>query len=190
MTSFNGPDEKKIYMKVLGVKVSDIHDWTRSPKPCGRHIGTPDSEVDLDKKASTKSNDSKPNVSSEELIGQRTEKGYLVSINDELIALFKVQGKVYAIRDSCPHAGGPLSMGDIEELPGEGLCVRCPWHQWTILLETGQVGEHKGRKQAAVIFPVKVSKEGEIYIGFDAVSNRFFNLDKYPSVDVVPRRTW
>ena len=48
----------------------------------------------------------KPCISSEELVGTRTEKGYLVSVNDELIALFKVMGNVYALRDSCPHAGG------------------------------------------------------------------------------------
>ena len=48
---------------------------------------------------------SKPLMSSEDMVGQRTDKGYLVNVNDELIALFKVQGKLYAVKDSCPHAG-------------------------------------------------------------------------------------
>ena len=76
-------------------------------------------------------------------------------------------------------------MGDIEELPGEGLCVRCPWHQWKILLDSGNIGEHKGRNQSAVIYPVKVNSEGDIYIGFDQVSQTFFNIDKHPIVDKV-----
>ena len=87
-------------------------------------------------------------------------------------------------------SGGPLSMGDIEELPGEGLCVRCPWHHWKILLDSGTIGEHKGRTQSTAVYPVKINEEGEIYIGFDQVSRRFFNLDLHPSVDVVRRAMW
>ena len=87
-------------------------------------------------------------------------------------------------------SGGPLSMGDIEELPGEGLCVRCPWHHWKILLDSGTIGEHKGRTQSTVVYPVKINEEGDIYVGFDQVSRRFFNLDLHPSVDIVHRAMW
>jgi hypothetical protein len=47
----------------------------------------------------------KPAVSTWRHIGQRKEKGFLVEVNDQLIAVFKVQNKIYAVQDSCPHAG-------------------------------------------------------------------------------------
>ena len=34
-----------------------------------------------------------------------------------------------ATSEKCPHAGGPLHLGDIEVLPDKSLCVRCPWHK-------------------------------------------------------------
>ena len=43
----------------------------------------------------------------------------------ERIALFRVDGQIYALSDACPHAGGPLSEGWVEK--GE---VVCPWHGW------------------------------------------------------------
>ena len=39
------------------------------------------------------------------------------------LALFDVDGKLYAIDDSCPHGGGSLVMGMLE-----GMQVRCPAH--------------------------------------------------------------
>ena len=80
-------------------------DWKRPPKLCRKHqdmVDAGESETPSVQPAPKV----KPCISSEELVGRRTEKGYLVSVNDELIALFKVMGKVYAVKDSCPHAGG------------------------------------------------------------------------------------
>jgi nitrite reductase (NADH) small subunit len=48
------------------------------------------------------------------------------------IALLKYQGKVYALDNICPHQGGPLGEGTIEE-----GCVTCPWHGWQFNVETG-----------------------------------------------------
>lgn len=42
------------------------------------------------------------------------------------IALFNIDGEFYAISDTCPHAGGPLSEGWVD-----GTEVTCPWHGWT-----------------------------------------------------------
>ncbi|MBH2010519.1 MAG: Rieske 2Fe-2S domain-containing protein [Xanthomonadaceae bacterium] len=39
------------------------------------------------------------------------------------LALFDMDGKLYAIDDSCPHDGGSLVMGMLE-----GMQVRCPAH--------------------------------------------------------------
>lgn len=39
------------------------------------------------------------------------------------LALFRIDGTVYAIDDSCPHAGGSLSNGKVQ-----GRRVACPVH--------------------------------------------------------------
>jgi nitrite reductase/ring-hydroxylating ferredoxin subunit len=50
-----------------------------------------------------------------------------------VIALFNVDGKIFAMDGICPHAGGPLSEGTIE-----GEVVTCPWHGWQFYLGNGQ----------------------------------------------------
>jgi nitrite reductase (NADH) small subunit len=41
-------------------------------------------------------------------------------------------GRVFAVRDRCPHRGGPLSQGIVF-----GERVACPLHNWTIDLASG-----------------------------------------------------
>ena len=49
-------------------------------------------------------------------------------IQPDDIALFYIEdGTFYAMDCSCPHEGGPLDLGDIEELDGI-TSVICPWH--------------------------------------------------------------
>ncbi|HEX6997682.1 MAG TPA: nitrite reductase small subunit NirD [Gammaproteobacteria bacterium] len=50
------------------------------------------------------------------------------------IAVFRTgDGRVFALRDRCPHRGGPLSQGIVH-----GACVTCPLHDWVIDLATGE----------------------------------------------------
>jgi len=53
-----------------------------------------------------------------------------VDCEGERVAIFNDGGKLYAISDQCPHAGGPLSGGFIEN--GR---VTCPWHGWSFDLD-------------------------------------------------------
>jgi nitrite reductase (NADH) small subunit len=41
--------------------------------------------------------------------------------------------RVFALRDHCPHRGGPLSQGIVH-----GASVTCPLHNWVFSLETGK----------------------------------------------------
>ncbi len=50
------------------------------------------------------------------------------------IALFNVGGTFYALDNTCPHQGGPLSEGWIE-----GTTVTCPWHAWCFKLTNGKM---------------------------------------------------
>ena len=64
------------------------------------------------------------------------------------IALFNVDGRVYAVDDRCPHRGGSLCRGRVSGTtlpsePGEyrwgleGRVITCPQHAWQFDLETG-----------------------------------------------------
>jgi len=54
------------------------------------------------------------------------------------IALFRDAGaQVFALRDRCPHKGGPLSQGIVHGA-GENTRVTCPLHGWHIALQDGE----------------------------------------------------
>lgn len=49
------------------------------------------------------------------------------------IAVFRnAEDQVFALRDRCPHKGGPLSQGIVF-----GSTVACPLHGWNICLDDG-----------------------------------------------------
>ncbi|NOZ11063.1 MAG: nitrite reductase small subunit NirD [Gammaproteobacteria bacterium] len=50
------------------------------------------------------------------------------------IAIFRTaDDEVFALRDRCPHRGGPLSQGIVH-----GKRVACPMHDWKIHLDSGE----------------------------------------------------
>jgi nitrite reductase (NADH) small subunit len=64
----------------------------------------------------------------------------------ELGVVLDADGRPRAIRNRCPHHGGPLCLGRVvERVEGEpGLyeltgtrVLRCPWHGWEFDLQTG-----------------------------------------------------
>jgi NAD(P)H-dependent nitrite reductase small subunit len=58
--------------------------------------------------------------------------GMVVEMNDKALALFNIDGTIYAIDNTCVHRGGPLGEGDVE-----GGVVSCPWHGWQYNVKTG-----------------------------------------------------
>jgi len=74
------------------------------------------------------------------------------------IAIFRNQAdEVFALRDRCPHKGGPLSQGIVH-----GRRVACPLHNWIIELDSGEaVAPDVGCAQR---FEVKL-EQGEVYLG-------------------------
>jgi len=73
------------------------------------------------------------------------------------IAVFRtVTDAIHAVRDKCPHRGGPLSQGIVHD----GL-VTCPLHSWKIDLATGEaVLPDKGCARA---YATKV-EGGQVYL--------------------------
>lgn len=77
-------------------------------------------------------------------------------IGKERIAVYKHQGKLYAIHNVCKHQGGPLGEGKI--LDG---CITCPWHGYQYLPNNGQ--SPPPFKEKVSTYDVTV-KEGKVYI--------------------------
>lgn len=58
----------------------------------------------------------------------------VVQTKDGDIAIFRTaDDAVFAVRDKCPHKGGPLSQGIVH-----GHKVTCPLHNWNIDLASGE----------------------------------------------------
>ena len=55
-------------------------------------------------------------------------------LDGKTIALANVEGKLYAIDNTCLHRGGPLGQGELQ-----GKVVTCPWHGWQYDVTTGKV---------------------------------------------------
>ena len=73
----------------------------------------------------------------------------IVDVAGRSIGVFNVGGSFYALRNRCPHQGGPLCLGSVKGTalpspPGEyrwgreGEILRCPWHGWEFDLVTGR----------------------------------------------------
>ncbi len=57
----------------------------------------------------------------------------LVEVDGRAIALFNVEGTLYAIDDVCTHDGGPLAEGDLS-----GCEIECPRHGARFDVRTGK----------------------------------------------------
>ncbi|HEV2107010.1 MAG TPA: Rieske (2Fe-2S) protein [Thermomicrobiales bacterium] len=73
----------------------------------------------------------------------------IVEVDGRSIGIFNVDGEFFALRNSCPHQGGPLCQGSVSGFvssagPGDyhysrrGEILRCPWHGWEFEIRTGQ----------------------------------------------------
>jgi len=81
------------------------------------------------------------------------------------VAVFRTaEDQVFALFDSCPHKGGPLSQGIVQ-----GQSVTCPLHNWVIDLDTGaaQGADHGCAGRIAVQV-----EDGRILLSLAAVGRR------------------
>ena len=72
----------------------------------------------------------------------------IVELEGRSVGIFNAAGELYAIRNTCPHQGGPLCRGVltgfvVSNEPGKyqylrrGEVIRCPWHGWEFDIKTG-----------------------------------------------------
>ena len=83
-------------------------------------------------------------------------QGKVVEVQGKQIALYKREGKFYALENECKHQGGSLGEGFIEEKN-----VVCPLHGWKYNIETGDHAAMPNQK--IEIFETKV-EDGKVFI--------------------------
>jgi nitrite reductase/ring-hydroxylating ferredoxin subunit len=66
-------------------------------------------------------------------------EGKYVEIDGFHLAVFLHEGQPRVLDDVCPHAGGSLARGWVEQ-----GCVVCPLHLWPFRLDNGQLRDTPG----------------------------------------------
>lgn len=74
-------------------------------------------------------------------------KSIAVDCGGESIAIFNIEGTLFACTNRCPHAGAPLQNGFLN-----GTVVTCPWHGWRFDLAAGP----DAPKDGVIRFPVTI----------------------------------
>lgn len=69
-------------------------------------------------------------------------------VEDKIVALFNIDGELVAVDGICPHQGGPLARGQIND-----GAVTCPWHGWRFQLVDRANGA--GATNSLICYPVK-----------------------------------
>ena len=81
--------------------------------------------------------------------------GKYVEVGTHQLAVFLDAGTPYVLDNYCPHAGGNLAGGRVEN-----GCAICPWHDWSFRLHDGQLRESKFVHVA--VYPARVVQEGGV----------------------------
>ena len=82
--------------------------------------------------------------------------GCNAQINGRDFAVFNVGGTIYALDGQCPHRGGPLGAGCVEDSR-----VYCPLHGWGFDLATGACLDNPERPVKTYLTRVQ---DGEVQI--------------------------
>ncbi len=83
-------------------------------------------------------------------------RGRALDVDGLRLAVFLVEGEVYALSGRCPHANGPIGRGWIED--GEAVC---PLHRWRFRLSDGRCSTVRG--QDLHRFPTEI-RDGMIWV--------------------------
>jgi nitrite reductase/ring-hydroxylating ferredoxin subunit len=74
-----------------------------------------------------------------ELNELKSGEGKYVEIDGFQLAVFLQDDRIFVMDNTCPHAGGNLAGGYVED-----GCAVCPWHYWAFRLENGQLKDLPG----------------------------------------------
>jgi len=88
----------------------------------------------------------------------REGRGLAVRVGETKVAVFKVDGCLRAIQDSCPHMGASLADGRVK--CGQ---VVCHWHDWCFDLKSGQGDQKSKRWLRARVYEIEV-RDDEVFV--------------------------
>ena len=75
--------------------------------------------------------------------------GKYVEIEGHQLAVFLHEGQPHVMDNYCPHAGGSMAGGYVED-----GCAVCPWHNWPFRLDNGNL---KGSTAVQIaVYPTRV----------------------------------
>jgi nitrite reductase (NADH) small subunit len=90
------------------------------------------------------------------------------------VGIFNVDGQFYALKNTCPHMGGPLCAGTVrgtsaaEMTPDRapevhwvrhGEIVACPWHHWEFDIKTGRTIFESRQKVRSYLVSIETPEE-------------------------------
>lgn len=81
-----------------------------------------------------------------------------IAFEGDEVAIFNVEGTLYAVSDFCTHAGAPLHDGTLC-----GKKIRCRWHAAAFDLETGEPLEGPAVSGIST-YPVR-AEDGGVWLG-------------------------
>eukprot|EP00742_Colponemidia_sp_Colp-10_P005308 GILJ01005669.1.p1 GENE.GILJ01005669.1~~GILJ01005669.1.p1 ORF type:complete len:267 (+),score=32.67 GILJ01005669.1:47-847(+) len=111
--------------------------------------------------------------------------GYAVRVNDKDVAVFRYKKLLYATDNKCPHMGGPLADGDIEDL-ADDIVVKCPYHGYKFSLGNGTrrfppcaAGAGADCSDNIHTYPVRADEAGRLWIFFESLSQSVFGCTDF-----------
>lgn len=85
-------------------------------------------------------------------------EGKVISENGKELALFNANGKFFCIENECPHRGGPLGEGFLDD-----EIVTCPLHGAKYDIKTGKLLTQFPPSHDVKAFKVEI-KNGEVFV--------------------------
>ncbi len=83
-------------------------------------------------------------------------EGKTFTINGKHVAVFNIDGELFAFEDECPHVGGALGSGKLA-----GKLVTCPNHGWQFDVTNGKCVTEDRCDDGCIIetYPVKIEHD-------------------------------
>ncbi len=83
-------------------------------------------------------------------------QGKTFTINGQHVAVFNIDGELFAFEDECPHVGGSLGSGKLE-----GKLVTCPNHGWQFDVTDGKCVTVDRCDDGALVetYPVRIEND-------------------------------
>jgi nitrite reductase/ring-hydroxylating ferredoxin subunit/DMSO/TMAO reductase YedYZ heme-binding membrane subunit len=85
--------------------------------------------------------------------------GFPAMVGEQRIAVYRHEGRAYAVSNVCRHQGGPLGEGKIVD-----GCITCPWHGWQYKPSDGT--SPPPFEEVVETYPIEV-REGLVWVSPD-----------------------